>query len=246
MTLNLTLPPLETYNGPEKPSRFTAPLYWNLLAESSHPMHLETTEKRPSTRTEVARWVSIIVHPIAFPLVALGIALYLATYSLQSVLGWIVMAIALTSLPVAFLVVVQVIRRKWTDLDVSVRRERYILYPFGIVCMLALTLSYIHFDAPAIAVRSGYALVIANIVDGAINLGYKVSAHATGAAASAALIWLATPFLGLSIAAVCAALLVGWSRVELQRHTRGQVLLGWLVGALAMVIAFHLPVPTHI
>jgi membrane-associated phospholipid phosphatase len=208
-------------------------------------MQLETTEQRPPTRTEVARWVSIIVHPIAFPLVALGIALYLATFSLQSVLGWIVMAIALTSLPVAFLVVVQVIRRKWTDLDVSVRRQRYILYPFGVVCMLALTLSYIHFDAPAIAVRSGYALVIANVVDGAINLGYKVSAHATGAAASAALIWLTTPFLGLSIIAVFAALLVGWSRVELKRHTRGQVLLGWLVGALAMVIAFHLPVPTH-
>jgi membrane-associated phospholipid phosphatase len=209
-------------------------------------MHLETTEQRPPTRTEVARWVSIIIHPIVFPLVALGIGLYLATYSLQSVLGWIVMAIALTSLPVAFLVVIQVIRHKWTDLDVSVRRQRYILYPFGIVCMLALTLSYVHFDAPAIAVRSGYALVIANMVDGAINLGYKVSAHATGAAASAALIWLTTPFLGLSIVAVFAALLVGWSRVELKRHTRGQVLLGWLVGVLAMVIAFHLPVPTHI
>jgi len=209
-------------------------------------MQLETTEQQPSTRTEIARWVSIIVHPIAFPLVALGIALYLATYSLKSVLGWIVMAIALTSLPVTFLVVVQVIRHKWTDLDVSVRRQRFILYPFGIVCMLALTLSYIHFDAPDIAVQSGYALVIANVVDGVINLGYKVSAHATGAAASAALIWLTTPFVGLTIVAVFAALLVGWSRVELKRHTRGQVLLGWLVGVLAMVIAFHLPVPTHV
>jgi membrane-associated phospholipid phosphatase len=209
-------------------------------------MHLETTEPRPPTRTEVARWVSIIVHPIAFPLVALGTALYLATNSLQSALGWIVMAIALTSLPVTFLVAVQVIRRKWTDLDVSVRRQRYTLYPFGIVCMLALTLSYVHFDAPAIAIRSGYALIIANMVDGIINLSYKVSAHATGAAASAALIWLATPFLGLAIISVLAALLVGWSRVELQRHTRGQVLLGWLVGASAMVIAFNLPVPTHL
>ena len=69
------------------------------------------------------------------------------------------------------------------------------------------------------AIRSGYALVIANLVDGLINFVYKVSAHATGAAASAALIWLATPFLGLAIAAAVATLLVGWSRVELKRHT---------------------------
>jgi len=110
--------------------------------------------------------------------------------------------------------------------------------------MVVLTLSYVHFNAPAIAIRSGYALVIANTVDGLINLFYKVSAHATGAAASATLIWLATPFVGLAIIAAAAALLVGWSRLELKRHTAGQVLLGWLVGVSAMLIAFHLPVPT--
>jgi membrane-associated phospholipid phosphatase len=208
-------------------------------------MQLETTEQ-PSTRAEVARWISIIVHPIAFPLLALGTALYLATNSLEATLGWIVMAMALTSLPITFLVAVQVIRRKWTDLDVSVRRQRYLLYPFGIGCMVLLTLSYMHFDAPAVAIRGGYALVIANTIDGLINLFYKVSAHATGAAASATLLWLATPFLGLSIVAAVAAILVGWSRVELKRHSRGQVLLGWLVGVSAMMIAFYLPVPTHL
>ena len=208
-------------------------------------MQLETTEQ-PSTRAEVARWISIIVHPIAFPLLALGIALYLATDSLEATLWWIVMAIALTSLPITFLGAVQVIRHKWTDLDVSVRRQRYTLYPFGIACMVVLTLSYVHFNAPAVAIRSGYALVIANTIDGLINLFYKVSAHATGAAASATLIGLATPFIGLSIIAAVAALLVGWSRVQLRRHSRGQVLLGWLVGVSAMMIAFQLPVPTHL
>jgi membrane-associated phospholipid phosphatase len=208
-------------------------------------MQLETTEQ-PSNRAEVARWISIIVHPIAFPLLAMGIALYLATDSLEATLGWIVMAIALTSLPITFLVAVQVIRRKWTDLDVSVRRQRYTLYPFGIACMVVLTLSYVHFNAPAVAIRGGYALVIANTIDGLINLFYKVSAHATGAAASATLISLATPFVGLSVISAVAALLVGWSRVQLKRHTWGQVLLGWLVGVSAMMIAFHLPLPAQL
>jgi membrane-associated phospholipid phosphatase len=51
------------------------------------------------------------------------------------------------------------------------------------------------------------------------------------------MLWLgATPIWG--IVASCAALLVGWSRVELGRHTRGQVLLGWGVGVASSVVAF--------
>ena len=80
--------------------------------------------------------------------------------TVESAFGWTAMAVILTSLPITFLVALQVIRRKWTDLDVSVRKQRYTLYPFGIACMLALTLSYVHFDAPAVAIRSGYAQVM--------------------------------------------------------------------------------------
>ncbi len=61
-----------------------------------------------------------------------------------------------------------------------------------------------------------------------------MSAHATGAAACAALLWL-IPYWG--VPASIAALLVGWSRVELGRHTRGQVLLGWGVGIASTAVA---------
>jgi membrane-associated phospholipid phosphatase len=201
-------------------------------------MGLEKTMSTKEPQRHVfARWVSVIIHPIAFPLLTLGIVTYIATGSFAETSRWLLLAVALTSLPVAVLVGIQVLRGRWTDLDVSVRRQRYALYPFALICLLALILIYAHFDAPSITIRTMGAFAIANTVDACINFFYKVSAHATGAAACAAILWIgATPIVG--IAASGAALLVGWSRVELGRHTRGQVLLGWCVGVLSVVTAF--------
>lgn len=199
----------------------------------------KTTPTKEPQRHVVARWVSAIIHPIAFPILTLGVLIYVATKSLAETSRWLVLALVLTSLPVAVMVGLQVLRGRWTDFDVSVRRQRYALYPFGLACMLALILAYAHFNAPRVAVRAMSGFALANAIDAFINFLYKVSAHATGAAACATLLWLGgTPIWG--IAASCAAVLVGWSRVELGRHTRGQVLLGWGVGILAPVVAFAL------
>ncbi|HEU5349053.1 MAG TPA: phosphatase PAP2 family protein [Ktedonobacterales bacterium] len=199
----------------------------------------KTTPTKEPQRHVIARWVSAIIHPIAFPLLTLGVVTYTATTSFTEASRWLVLAIVLTSLPVAVLVGLQVLRGRWTDFDVSVRRQRYALYPFGLACMLALILAYAHFGAPRVAIRTMGAFAIANTIDAVINFVYKVSAHATGAAACATLLWLgSTPAWG--IAATGAALLVGWSRVELGRHTRGQVMLGWGVGVISSVAAFAL------
>lgn len=198
---------------------------------------------KPSPRFELARWISAIIHPIAFPLVTLGVACYAATNSLPQSVQWVLLAMALVSLPVSLLVATQVLAGRWTDLDVSVRRQRYALYPFGFACMLALAIAFAHFGAPEIAVRATVAIVFANLADGIVNFAYKVSAHATGAAICASILWAAVPAWG--VVGAIAALAVGWSRVELKRHTPGQVLLGWAVGLLTALIAFHLPFPAR-
>ena len=200
-------------------------------------LHVENAVAPATGRAEAARLVSAIIHPIVFPLITLGIALYVATGSLPDVGRWVAMALLLTTIPVAALVGFQVMRGAWTDLDVSVRRQRYLLYPFGLACMLLLAYTYRRFGAPSIAIRITLAIVIANIVGALINLFYKVSAHASGAAICATVLFSVGALGGL-IGAV-AALLVGWSRVELRRHTRGQVLLGWSVGIASTLVMLH-------
>lgn len=189
----------------------------------------------------LARWISIVVHPIAFPLVTLFLVAFAETKSLPASVRYTLIALLLTSVPIALLVSVQVLRGKWTDLDVSVRTQRYTLYPFGLACMLALAAAFIALRAPGICVRATIAIVLANVIDGFINLGYKVSAHATGAAICATVLWAAVPLWGV-IGAVL-ALAVGWSRVALRRHTMGQVLLGWAVGAGSMLAVLAVAAP---
>lgn len=208
-------------------------------------MHVGTEDAVRQTRSfayGVAHWVSVVVHPIAFPLLTLALVTYAATHSLSQSSVLVLLAIALTSLPITALVTYQVVRGRWTDMDVSVRQQRFALYPAGFLCTLALAVSFVVLHAPRIALGATLALVIANVVDGVINLSYKVSAHATGAAACAVLLWAAVPLWG--VPAAVAALAVGWSRVVLGRHTRGQVLLGWMVGAASTFAALAVLVPT--
>jgi membrane-associated phospholipid phosphatase len=195
----------------------------------------------PGRRTVLARWISRIIHPITFPLLTLGIVTYYADPS-QGVIAaarWVLIALLLTSVPITLLVMFQVLRGKWTDLDVSVRRQRYTLYPFGLACMVALAIVFRVLQAPAIAVSATAAIVVANLVNALINLRYKVSAHATSAALCTAILSVGAPIW--AIPAGIATLLVGWSRVVLGRHTTGQVILGWLVGAASVSAVLLLP-----
>ncbi len=202
-------------------------------------MELEkAAEKRPLRQT-VAALVSAIIHPVVFPLLTLAAITYHQAGSYRVALQVCFIAIGLTAAPVAALVGYQVARGHWTDLDVSVRQQRYALYPVGLICALLMTAAFALTGAPHATVAAALALALANAIDGVINYAYKVSAHATAAAACAALLWLFVP--GWGVPAALAAGLVGWSRVELGRHTTGQVLLGWLVGvagALAVQLLF--------
>jgi membrane-associated phospholipid phosphatase len=191
----------------------------------------------------VARAISAIIHPVVVPLATLGILTYLAHGSLTDAARLVVVAVAIGIVPIGVLVLVQVARGQWTDMDVSVRRQRYILYPLGIACMLAAVFSFVELGAPSTAIRAAVGLVAANVLNSLINFGYKVSAHATTAALCAAVLWLATPVSLIGVAAAAAALLVGWSRVALGRHTGGQVVLGWAVGLICGAVAMLAPWP---
>lgn len=220
------------------------------------------TVRKLSFGHSVARVISIIFHPIVLPLVTLLALVYLALggsldhvrYDLLARAGVLAgLAAVVAVVPVSVLVLVQVWRGRWTDTDVSVRSQRYLLYPFGIACMLGTAVIYWVLGAPIVALRATLGLAGTNVVNAVINTRYKVSAHATTASYCAALLWLLTPARDASVLAgpaTAAALLVGWSRVALGRHTTGQVILGWAVGAgtgvLAALVPWALPTAIHL
>lgn len=207
------------------------------VAASMEQPHLS----RPAqVRREFANLVSVIIHPLVFPLLTIIVVGYSLTQNIAKTLFMAGLTLLVISVPVALIVWVQVKRGVWSDLDVSQRQQRYLLYPISLACMGLLAYIYHLLQAPGQAIRAVIGLAFAGIIDGVINFFWKVSAHATTAAACAALLWQLVPGTAWGPSAAAGAALVGWSRVELQHHTKGQVVAGWFVGASSTVLALNL------
>lgn len=188
-------------------------------------------------RQEVAHIISTIVHPMLFPLLTIGVVGYTQSHNALLTLTLVMIAIVFSVLPVSFVVWLQVKRGVWSDFDVSRREQRYTLYPLTLVALGLVAFLYYRLHA-FYALRSVNSMVFANLINSLINLFWKISAHATAAAASATLLWLFAPAWGPP--AAISAVMVSWSRVELGRHTKGQVIAGSLVGFTSAFLAYHL------
>lgn len=192
-------------------------------------------------RHAVAHWVSAIIHPVFFPLLTILVLGMAYTHNnLPRTAELAGLAVALTALPISLLVFIQVKRGAWSDLDVSRRTQRYTLYPLTLLCAAVLAYVYFRIHAPKEALAAVFALLFANIINGLINLVWKISAHATTAAVCAALLWELPLVHTWGPPAATGAILVSWSRVELGRHTTGQVIAGCLVGVGTAIGAMYL------
>lgn len=177
----------------------------------------------------VARWVSRLGHPFILPLVAL-LVVTLRVVPAREALGIVALTAATITVPVLLFTRRQVRRQRWSDYDVSVRQDRYRLYPLILLVCAVSALVFWLLDAPAFMLRGilgGTALAFVAML---INLFLKISLHAALATLCALVILSLMPWLGL--AACLFAALIGWSRVVLRRHTAVEVLSGALLGGI--------------
>lgn len=126
-----------------------------------------------------------------------------------------------------------------TDLHVRERSQRWPVFVLAGTSLLLGCGALMLMEAPA-AVFSALGLILAGLlICLVVNLRWKISVHT----AVAAFIWLSVfsgPAWGPA-AALFMTLLVGWSRLELRRHTPGQVLAGALVGCVLFTGGLPLP-----
>src|SRR5215207_11665003 len=97
-------------------------------------------------------------------------------------------------------------------------------------------LAYIGAPPPFLAMT--LCALLLGLINGGINLFWKISAHATSIAGTATIALLYAPPLG-AVLWVC-AVLVGWARVRTRNHTPMQVLAGFCsaVGVILVVFQF--------
>jgi phosphatidylserine synthase len=175
----------------------------------------------------VARWVSIVGHPFIMAMVmVLGAALHFSTP--REALRTLLLVTLIALLPVAALMVRQVRRGSWTNVDASDRAERPLLFVVGIVALAVLLGAVLVLRPGSFLIRGVAGVLIMLAVCAVATRWVKVSLHmAFGALATTTLLSLGSP-AGWVLVALMPGL--AWSRLALERHRPAEVAIGLLVG----------------
>ena len=190
-----------------------------------------------SPTSTIAQWLSRLFHPFLVAAVALFLILWFSSVTLQDAIKWTLLSIAIVIVPSFTLLAIQYQRGSVTDLDISIREQRYKLYGLGAFSLLLLIVIGYTANAPTIFFACIYAAAIATLCGALINkFVTKISIHSAALAGVASVMGFISP-----ISAVVSWVLwviVGWARVHLEKHTISQILLGCAVAFASVWAVF--------
>jgi membrane-associated phospholipid phosphatase len=183
--------------------------------------------------TAFARLISWIGHPLVF--VSASVAVVVGT-QLDSRTGLpILLALVLSTLvPTAILLLAGVRSGRWSDSDVSIRKERQRFFPWAVPFSVAGVVAMWWMRAPGYIIRGGLATLALFIVSWMLNFGLKLSLHALFAFYCAIILFRIGLIWG-AIALVL-AILVAWSRLFLRRHTWIELIAGIMLGLIGGLV----------
>lgn len=190
-----------------------------------------TEPARGVRRTTVARWISILAHPFGL------VALLVAVPAMCGAPGHALRSVAVVGIAIVFpltaLMIRQVRRGRWENVDASNPAERPLLFAValaGVALGLGWLLSR---DPQSYLVRGLLAVAAFLFVAAILTRWIKVSLHVGFGALTATTLSLLGSPVGYALIPVVAALF--WSRLVLARHSVAEALVGLLLGGLTGV-----------
>lgn len=194
--------------------------------------------REPTGRHNVARKITDYLEPknwILLDVVLIGLVI-----DGWAGLGWgLLGGLFAAALPIWF--IKRGIRRdRWADRHVGQKQHRLIVMAFIITSVAIGIALLVTLGAP----RPITALIVSMLTTLAALMAvtplWKISVHSAVSSGSVLLIALACGWWAIALYPL--VILVGWSRIALRDHTRGQVIAGALVGALVATVTY---LPLH-
>jgi len=177
-----------------------------------------------------ARLISIAAHPFVMVALMVGVGGEGWTSADQPMTSALGLTLA-SMVPVIILIVHQVGRGRWANVDASNVRERPVLFVVALATMAAVVGWLLLTNPQSFLIRGLLVTGALVAVSAAITRWVKVSLHmAFAAMAATALTVERSPVGYLLLAAVP---VLAWSRLALGRHRPLEVALGTALGALA-------------
>jgi hypothetical protein len=176
-----------------------------------------------------AQTISFIFNPLTVILFAPFILVYRTTHDADAAVYW--SAYTLIFLMVLALFAIIAVKKKiFTDLDISKREQRPLMFLVSLLLISAYIVSLFILHGPFIL----YVLAISSMLGvsfvSVINRRIKASIHM--AAITALILPVAISFGQYYLLLLFLLPLVGWARIKTKRHTLPEVLVGSTVGGL--------------
>ncbi|NWG28658.1 MAG: phosphatase PAP2 family protein [Ignavibacteriaceae bacterium] len=176
---------------------------------------------------KLARIISTLFVPPSFTIIVFTVFVFtLETESLKTLVTILVAFLFGFAAPIILFVVLRK-QRKIVDLDASIKEERTTPFLISVGFYLIGLIILITFNVSIISIAFWFCYISNTSVTILINKHWKISAHAMGAAGPLAAVTYTFGPIALLFSVI--VFLVGWSRIQLNVHTLGQVFAGILL-----------------
>jgi membrane-associated phospholipid phosphatase len=205
-----------------------------ILGESEQIPPEPYTTPRP-LHVSVARHTSNVLSPfvVSFPFILL-VAFYHTSNPLHALWFAAVTLFFLSIGPMVY-IVIGVLRGKLTDVDVSLRTQRFGPFLFGLCSALLGLLALMFIHSPKNLQTVLLITLLTGIIMTVITFWWKISIHASSMAGAVTM--LTALYGSIVLPASLLIIAVCWSRVVLRRHTLAQVIAGSLLSiALSSIV----------
>lgn len=185
----------------------------------------------------LARYTSLILHPIVFAFVLPFIVVYHNTQNVEYGLQWMIFTVFFVFIGfLAFFI----LRPKdvFTDFDLSHKNKRPIFYATALLFavlyfIVAVLFKGIFFPLTIVSIGVILGIVLFELV----NFYLKASIHVGMVSALVVTVGLLYGFTA-GLAILWTPFALGWSRLVLKKHTKPEIIIGGVLGSMVTIITF--------
>jgi membrane-associated phospholipid phosphatase/dienelactone hydrolase len=181
-------------------------------------------------KNEIAKLFSLLGYPLISIPIIMGLIL-VSMEGFQSGIKILITILLLIIVPIALWILIKVQTGKYKDADVSNKKERVYFYLALLPILLITSLATYIYNQPSYIYRG--VLIVAMLIFACYLINYlsKISLHVSLNSYLAVSLFFFSPTL--SITWLIITIIIGWSRIHLSRHSRSEVLFGFIVGIIA-------------
>ena len=187
----------------------------------------------------MSNFIAKIISTLFNPSLILPPTLYLLIDSVANsdiyAFKWAMFSLVFMSI-VGIFVVLGVILGIFSDMDVSKREERPLLFAFMGIVMILYSIFLLIFNAPKVLLVTVFAISLGLVLIAIVNSKIKASIHV--ATISSLISSVAIIYGGVFIFAFSIIPVIAWSRVKTKRHTLLEAVTGGILGIVLTIIVY--------